>query len=185
MKYKCRNTFRKFSAMEVEEISGVSGTTQRDWRRRGFLRRIEGGGRAKFTLDELIEITTIKALTSGGLPISQAADLASMAILPVMNNFARWKNDVTVFTGDPLPEDMQDRVLGGLVQGVDDDDNWLFAVLGADQPIMGRTADLRTLDGGMHGAACAIVVDLTSIAHSIASTAPLPLITFEIEAQEQ
>ncbi|WP_386682984.1 MerR family transcriptional regulator [Loktanella sp. R86503] len=183
--YTCKTTTRTFSAKEVEEISGVSGATQRDWRRRNFIGKIQGGGRAKFSLDDLIELTTVHALTSGGIPLPQAFDLASLAILPVIANFARWKDDVTVFAGDPISDEEKGRALSGLVKGVSDDDNWLFAVIGSSQPIMGRTDDLRKLDGGMRGRPCAIVIDLTGIAHIIAAAAPLPLITLEIENTEQ
>ena len=180
--FSIRTTERQFSAAEVEMITGVTGTTQRDWRRRGFLSAIVGGGRAQYSLGDLIEIAALGTLAKAGLPVSHAARLASMAVLPVLANFDRW-DDVTVFLGDPLTEDAMARVRQGRVVGASDDDNWLFAVLDGDRPEMGRTSDLRKLDGLLRGATCAIILDLTSLAHGIVRKAALPLITVHVEAK--
>jgi hypothetical protein len=181
--YSCQATTRQFSSAEVEHITGVTQATQRDWRRRGFLSSIAGGGRAKYDLDDLIEIATLAALTQAGLPVSQAAQLAGLAILPVISNFLRW-DDVYAFIGDEVSRDEKSKILSRHVVGVSGDDNWLFASLGRKEPIMGRTDDLRKLDGGLRGSKAAVIVDLTALAREIASQATLPLITFEIEAED-
>jgi|GEM_PF-1492107 len=180
--FALRTVARQFSAAEVEEITGVTGATQRDWRRRGFLGE-KREGRAHYSLDDLIEIMTLRFLTQAGLPISHAADLAGLAVLPIYANFARW-GDVSVFTGDPINEAQMARVRGGTVKGVSDDDNWLFAALDDENPRMGRTDDLRKLEGSLFRATCAIILDLNSLAHKIAQRAPLPLITYHITAAD-
>ena len=181
--FSCRTITRQFSASEVERVTGVTGVTQRDWRRRGFLSEISGGGRAQYSLDELIESMVLGILTRAGLSISQAAQLAGLAVLPIYANFARWP-DVSVFSGDPLDESQMARVREGTVVGASDDDNWLYAVLDEGRQAMGRTSDLATLNGGLRGAACAIILDLNIVAHRIAEGSSLPLITYSIKAAD-
>jgi len=180
-KYNCRTVQRTFSASEAENITGVSQATQRDWRRREFLQPISGGGRARHSLEDLIFLAALGALTKSGLPVSQAVELAPLAILPVHANFSRW-DDVSVFDGHKLSSEQMARIRESHVVGASDNDNWLFAALDHPGGVMGRTDDLRKLDGGLRGSLCAIILDLTSLAHRIARAAPLPLITWQIEA---
>ena len=181
MDYRVKTIENEYGAADVEQITGVSPDLQRDWRRRGILPKLAQPGRAKYSLSDVIEIAALKTLADAGLPVSTAGELASLSVLPVISNFLRWP-DVYRFVGDAVSDEVKDEILAGHVVGASDDDNWLFAALGRDDPIMGRTSDLRTLDGGLHGSKAAVIVDLTSLAYEITARAALPLITFQVQA---
>jgi hypothetical protein len=181
MGYRIKSIDKEYGAAEVERITGVSPELQRDWRRRGILAKLDQPGRAKYSLSDVIEIAALKTLADAGLPVSMAGDLAGLAILPVIDNFLRWPG-VYEFTGHELSDAEKSEILARHVVGVTDDENWLYAALGRDEPIMGRTSDLRNLDGGLRGAKAAIIVDLTSLAAEITDRAALPLIKFQVEA---
>lgn len=180
MGYRLKTIENEYGAADVERITCVSPDLQRDWRRRGILPKLSQPGRAKYNLSQIIEIAALKTLADAGLQVSEADYLAGLAILPVICNFLRWP-DVYAFTGDEVSEEEKTEILSRHVVGASDDDNWLFAALGRDDPIMGRTDDLRKLDGGLRGSKAAIIIDLTALAHEIAARASLPLITFDIE----
>lgn len=180
MNYRVRMQENEYGAAEVKRITGVSPDLQRDWRRRGILSKLAQPGRAKYSVSDVIEIAALKTLADAGLPVSTAGELASLAVLPVIRNFLRWPG-VYGFVGDDVSDEIKDQILARHVVGASDDDNWLFAALGCDNPIMGRTADLRTLEGGLRASKAAVIVDLNALAHEIAERALSPMITFHIE----
>ncbi len=186
MRYSVKSVDREFSPSEAAHISGVSTSLQRDWRRRGVIRsRSEGWHR--FALEEVIRMTVMRAFTQSGISIETADGVADLAVLPVMSELARW-DDVAIFVGDDLSDEQQERVRSGYIKGVSGDDQFTFVALPETSNSL-RAARLQDLRGGelvmgTSGNFYGIVLDHNLLAHRIAELAPLPIITFEIEAFE-
>lgn len=54
-----------FTAGQASQVTGLTPVMQRDWRRRGFLKAVEG--RAEFDAFDLSDLKTMKLLSDGGV----------------------------------------------------------------------------------------------------------------------
>jgi hypothetical protein len=182
MTYRIVTADRKFTPKEAGLVSGVSPALQRDWRRRGVLPPREDQGWSSFDLSDVIKMTVMRAFSESGLSLKAAEVMAAMAILPVLSDFCRWE-DVAVFEGVELPQEVQERTRTGSVRGISPDQQFLFASLPSEEFPKGarlaKLADAEAIMGrakSFHG----VVVDLYGLAHHIARVAPLPLIRFVV-----
>jgi hypothetical protein len=73
-----------FTPSEVYQITGVPPVMQRDWRRRGLIETSRGGRWTRVTTDDLIQLLTMRALSTRKIPPGFARQLGRMAILPVL-----------------------------------------------------------------------------------------------------
>lgn len=70
------STTETFTAGEAGAITGITTTTQLDWRRRGFLPAGDGKW-TRMTVRDLCRLRLIRAMTDAGLPVG--ASLAHLA----------------------------------------------------------------------------------------------------------
>ena len=68
-------TLTMFTPAEAERITGVTTTMQRDWRRRGILKK--EGDTARFDLFDLCELLTLKLLSDRGIGPKAAAEVVT------------------------------------------------------------------------------------------------------------
>lgn len=73
-----------FSPAELEAITGLSVDSQRDWRKRGFLRAKDDRKWNRFDLSDVVFVMVMKAFADMGISLNDAKDAASIAILPVL-----------------------------------------------------------------------------------------------------
>lgn len=72
------NKYTKFTAGEAERITGVSTTTQRDWRRRKYLPSGRDGW-TQYESRDLAQLLVMRALQSRGIGPSLSSDIAFAA----------------------------------------------------------------------------------------------------------
>ena len=75
---------RTFTASEVEKVTGVSATLQREWRRRGVLPEKGDKSWTRTTAEQLVTISVIKFLADAGMglrPARVAAEAAAPLVL--------------------------------------------------------------------------------------------------------
>lgn len=75
---------REFSPREAENVTGVSVTLQRDWRRRGLLPEQDSKGWAKFSISDIIEMLVMKSFSESGLSVQSAREFSRKAVNPTM-----------------------------------------------------------------------------------------------------
>lgn len=88
-----RNTWTTFTASEVEKITGVSTTTQRDWRRRGFLEATDDGW-TRYELHDLCQLLVMSALQERGVGPSLSKDIAGVAALHIAFFALSWVDSI-------------------------------------------------------------------------------------------
>ncbi len=187
MKYNINTISHEFSPKEAARVSDVSTALQRDWRRRGILPKRQGGTWSTFSLDDVIEMTAMRAFSKSGLSLEASENIAGLAVLPVIATLSRW-DDTAVFEGDKLNEDQMARVRSSAVVGASEDDQFSFVAL--PEKVHGSSAArLKNLaDGEMimsrNKSFHAIVLDHVGLAHHIANNSPLPLIRYIVEVTE-
>ncbi len=185
MRFSVRTVTREFTPAEAAEITGVSTTLQRDWRRRGILQGKEDGKWTRWGLDNIIQLSVMKLFSDAGMDVSQTKVVAAMAQLPTHREIALIDEAVT-FDGDDLPQASQDRVrLGGLVYSSSPNHmtGRFLACLGASEKEVCRVdslADLQSLID-REGHAIISVVDCKNLAALIVSRAGGAVIRYEIE----
>lgn len=84
-------TLTQFTPAEAENITGVSTTTQRDWRRRGILVKRDEG-HARYDLFDLGEMMATKLLSDRGVPLIEAADVADWCGMGIGYRALEWHN---------------------------------------------------------------------------------------------
>jgi len=80
---------RTFTPQQAAEISGVSQETQRDWRRRGFLKKKPGGGWTAYDHLDLAKLMTMKTLSETGIDLSKAQKIADAAAWMIVYGLGR------------------------------------------------------------------------------------------------
>lgn len=83
MQYRVERIENQFQAQEASDISGVSPTLQRDWRRRELLPERQNEGRMRFTLHQIIELAVMKRLSDAGMSVKSTKALAWQAVVSV------------------------------------------------------------------------------------------------------
>lgn len=188
MRYSINTVERQFSPKEAAEISGVSTTLQRDWRRRGVLPEKDGAKWATFTLTDVIEMTVMRAFSESGLSLETARNIAGMTVLPVLASLSRW-DDTAVFEGHKLTAEQEELCRSGAVRGATEEDQFSFVALPEIAGGVSASRLKKLGDGEMvmarHKSFHAVVVDHYALAHHIGETALLPLITFKVELESE
>lgn len=113
---QARFSVADFSPSEAAEISGLSQTMQRDWRRRGFLPSNEG--RARFTAFEVASMLAMKLLSDQKIGPSATQELAPKFALGIVCLALTWceawegdhKHALSWEEDLPAPEPMNPRV---------------------------------------------------------------------------
>lgn len=78
--YRC--VTRDFSPSEAAEITGVSVTLQRDWRRRGLIAPNDTGKWACFSLTEVISMAVMKSFSDAGMSVQKIRLFGGSAAMP-------------------------------------------------------------------------------------------------------
>lgn len=112
MKYTVSIIEREFTPKEAEGVTGVSVTTQRDWRRRELLPEKEGEGWSVYRLINIVEMLAMKMLSESGVPLATAKQIASMSKMPVLSEFRRYPVNFA-FEGRELSEASRARIIDG------------------------------------------------------------------------
>lgn len=110
MQYTVRTISREFTASEVDAITGVSPSLQRNWRRYGYLPENEGGKWTRYSLDWVIRIAVMKLLSDAGTDVSKTSVAAQMAIPPTLDAIMGIAGAV-VFEGHDVPEEERQRII--------------------------------------------------------------------------
>lgn len=76
-------TLAEFTPGEAARISGVSATLQRDWRRRGYLRK--EAGQARFTSFDVAELMALNALAARSIGPQQATMVAKPCAVGILH----------------------------------------------------------------------------------------------------
>jgi hypothetical protein len=74
-----------FTASEVEQITGVSGSMLRDWRRRDLIDTTPGRGWKRLGTDDLIQVLVMRLLSERNVAAGFARSMGRMAIQPILN----------------------------------------------------------------------------------------------------
>jgi DNA-binding transcriptional MerR regulator len=80
---------RSFTPQEAAAITGVSQESQRDWRRRGLLKKTPSGGRNAYDHMDLAKFMTMKTLSETGIDLSKAQKIADAAALTIVFGLGR------------------------------------------------------------------------------------------------
>jgi hypothetical protein len=75
---------REFSPREAEEVTGVSVTLQRDWRRRNLLPEQKSKGWARFSVSDIIEMIVMKSFSDSGFSVQSAREFSRNIVMPTM-----------------------------------------------------------------------------------------------------
>lgn len=183
MGYTVETLERKFSPKEAAEISGVSTSLQRDWRRRGFLTSDNPDGWASFSAEDIIRMTVMRSLSRSGLSLDAAETVSSMSVLPVLATLSRWAS----FVGDPIPSEEQEEIQSNAIAGVSEEEQFSFVAL-PEQDGGVSAARLKDLkDGemimGKSKSFLGLVVDHYGLAHQISDKAEGAIITYKVTAR--
>ncbi len=84
MKTSIRTITREFTPKEAAAVTGVSPTLQRDWRRRGLLPEKKEVGWTSFTLEDVIQMSVMKAFADSGISVKAAREFSDLAVLPTL-----------------------------------------------------------------------------------------------------
>ena len=187
MKYAVETLTHEFSPKEAAAVSGVSTALQRDWRRRGVLPQRIDKKWSTFELSDIIEMTVMRRFSQSGLSLESSAQIAGLAVLPVIATLSRW-DDTAVFEGDELSDDEMDRCRKGAVGGVSEDEQFSFVALPGKED-GASAARLTNLSDGesimaQNNSYHAIVLDHYGLAHHIAKSSPLPIIRYVVTVSE-
>lgn len=185
MTFSVKTVTRTYTPSEAAKITGVSPALQRDWRRRELLPETKKEGWANFSLDNIIEMSVMKAFSDGGISVLAAREMASTAVLPTLRNIVH-KDEAVSFEGDVFPAQLKEHSITGFIRGGDGD--YLFAPL----PVVSGTPEVyrfaspadieKTLETG--SSFYGIIIDTINLADKIISNSELPLIRFEVEEKE-
>jgi len=88
-----KNIYSIFTPGEAERITGVSATTQRDWRRRGFLHSKRDGW-THFEAMDLGELLVMGSLQGRGIGPSVSKEIAISAAVRILHFALSWKDAV-------------------------------------------------------------------------------------------
>lgn len=84
-----------YTPAEAEQVTGVSVTMQRDWRRHGHIPASESGGHTRYDIVHLSNLAVMKAL-AGHVPLKEAKEIAYWAknrvIKEALGQSAAWEN---------------------------------------------------------------------------------------------
>lgn len=181
MRYSVRMIDREFSPKEAAEISKVSSTLQRDWRRRKILPERASEGWSAFKVADVVSLSVIKNLSDCGFPLETARDISSLSILPVLGYLSRFDRNYE-FDGLELSDDQKARIRHGSVRG--DFDRFLHMPLPAKAEAFGnaRRGDLlENLFDDLPGSGYALVIDHYAVADDIMAAVKGPLFRVEVE----
>ena len=183
-RYEFHLDFRKFTASEVYSITGVSPTTQRDWRRRGIVRtQWPAEGWNRYTFPDLAFFLIVRLLTARGVAASIAALLANDSILRVWGLLMA-RRDAVRFNS---PDRNILRIKGGPI------DRFVVAAL---PPLAAHDdeglrflgfANLSALNSFFRQnpqAIASVIVDLKRVVDRICDLAPKPLLTVRDETRD-
>jgi len=186
MKFTVKTITHEYSPSEVARVTGVSTALQRDWRRRGVIKGRSDGWN-KYDLSDVIRMTVMRAFTQSGISLDTANSVSSLAVLPVIDELARW-DDVTVFSGDQISAERMAQIRERHVSGASGDDQFTFVALpeGEQGAYAARLRSLADGEGlmGKSGNFYGIALDHSLLAHRIAELSPSPIIRFHVEVSE-
>lgn len=194
MKYTVRTIDREFTPAEAGEITGVSPTLQRDWRRRGILPENDGAKWTRWTLVDVIQLSVMKRLSDNGVDVSKTLDAARMAILPTLSRIKVTEGAVT-FDGDDLPEALKAKMAlaEGTVTRMNDGtpgpDVGIYLFIGRDidsgETLTARVPNMAAIDDLLaeHAVPLFTVIDCAVLALEIFDRGGgKPLVRVEVEA---
>lgn len=94
-----------FDTPAAEALTGASGETQRDWRRRGFIRKFKG--HARYDLIDICELWVLQTLSAAGFGPTRSSEFARSAaiylawqVLLLMPAYAGDHLDVAGYEGE-------------------------------------------------------------------------------------
>lgn len=179
-----RNVTRDFTPAEVAEITTVSTTLQRDWRRRGILPERATEGWSRFGLRDVIEIYVLKFFADAGFSVKDVRQFTSMAVLPVLKLIGEYPGAIE-FDGVEVSEEEKNFLASSIVVG---DSGRYLAIAHAPETVhligrIRRFSEFRDIETWLaecdaDGFTC---LDFNRISHRIVERASLPLIRIEIE----
>lgn len=185
MSITIRRVDREFSPAEAAEITAVSVSLQRDWRRRGILPENKSGKWTKFTLTDVIQMAVMKSFSDAGFSVQYVAEFASMAVLPTLAAIDDLPG-VVVFEGEEISDDMKERTIGSSIVGA----RGRFLVMMTNgktgKPAISRWQTLDGIDSHLaeNATSHCTIMDCHLLAELIAERAGPPLIRFEISKSE-
>lgn len=173
-----RSSYATFKPREIEELTGISTSLQRDWRRRGLLQK-KGGGWTKYDTEDLVNLTVAKVAidrgmaASSALYISQAANFALLAyVLRDATEFdpaVPTKSKKTMI--DKVPKKSASKYFRRFLAVANNPENLEEGIVFVDD--VSTAFDLwrsRELEFG-----AAVVIDLFAVAEMIVKRAARPL----------
>jgi DNA-binding transcriptional MerR regulator len=183
MTYTVHHIEREFSPREVEDVTGVSVTTQRDWRRRGLLPQKRSEGWSVFGLADVVKILVMKLLSDSGIPLKSASEIADLSRLPVLSEF-RFQSENYAFEGMELTDEQRDRIMASSVVGASG--RYLLVNLPTHGELDCRVARGDSLDAllasrGDGTATHYLVIDHVAVAERVVHAVRGPLYRISVE----
>lgn len=181
MRYSVRMIDREFSPKEAAEISSVSTTLQRDWRRRKIIPERTSEGWSAFSVPDVIELTVTKNLSDCGFPLEVARDISALSVLPVLAYLSAFEKNYE-FEGFELAEDQKARTRSRHVHGATS--RYMQVPLpakGVEMVNARRGDDLNELFSDLPGSVYSLMIDHFALGDSIMAAVKGPLFRVEVE----
>ncbi len=86
-----------FTPAQAEKITGLSVASQRDFRRRGFMKATPGTGHSRFDVFDLAWMLFVRSMSDRGIGPSQSVEVAEWAVQRIVWSALSWIN---AFEGD-------------------------------------------------------------------------------------
>lgn len=185
MPVSMRNIEREFSPSEAAAITGVSLDLQRDWRRRGFLPENKQGKWTRFSLSDIIQMSTMKTFTDAGFSVSYVSSFSSMSVLPTLEVIYEIPGAV-VFEGDEVSDSIKELTIRHSVSGARGRYLVMIKSPRKEEPTIARLGNLDNLDEFMseRQVASCTILDCILLSQNIADKAGLPLMRVEVDASD-
>ena len=181
------STYATFKPREIERLTGISTSLQRDWRRRGLLPK-KGDGWSNFDTEDLVNLTVAKLAIDRGMAASTALYIAQSAHLALLGfvlqrstEFAPnvpLKNRKTL--ADKITKRSSSRIFKRFLVVANEPEGAAERLVRTDD--ISKAFDLwrdRELEVG-----AAIVIDLVAVAEMIVKRADRPLCSVTLADQQ-
>jgi hypothetical protein len=178
-----RNQYATFEAREAERITGVSGQTQREWRRRGFFERA-GEGRADHDVHDLARLIVMRALADRAVGPADSSKIAASAALRIQYFAMSVPGAIEDKTGGEFTRGMKSRhrpLASAFVHWTDRSGDPTRYVVADEDGSMIFTNDLAEAFDGRLLKSAVFVLDLKALGITIAERAARPLAFVEIK----
>lgn len=183
-----RHIWTKFSPSEAQVITGVDLANQRNWRRRGYLPKGQGGW-TEFEAPDLAKMLVFQSLANRGIGPSSAQEDAYWASLGILYAALKWIDSIDDKTGEnfwwkykDIPGEAAGMICRKLSKVIPGGRFWVWWADGKSECLDDiRKAFNESSWSEKYGGAV-VVLDLQALGSQLLDRAGRPLVTIEKHA---